>query len=149
IGSGVLTADLLDQLVKAERSATESRLNNRTELAQAKISAYGQLRSAITELRLPMRQLAAADNLKSFSATSSNEGVSVNVDSAKANRGSYTLQVKQMAQAHGVATTGTFTDKNNTPIGTGRLTIAVGDKTETITIDGSNNSLQGLANAIN
>ena len=149
IGSGVLTSDLLDQLVKAERSVTETRLNNRTELAQAKISAFGQLRSAITELRLPMRQLSSADNLKSFSATSSNEGVSVSVDSTKANRGSYTLNVKQMAQAHSLATVGTFADKDKTSVGTGKLTITVGDKTETITIDSSNNSLQGLANAIN
>lgn len=149
IGSGVLTADLLDQLVKAERSVTESRLNSRTELAQAKISAYGQLRSAITELRLPMRQLSSADNLKAFSATSSHNGVSVTVDSAKANQGSYTVKVDQLAQAHSLATEETVADKDKTPIGTGKLTITVGDKTETITIDSSNNSLQGLANAIN
>lgn len=149
IGSGVLTADLLDQLVKAERSVTESRLNSRTELAQAKISAYGQLRSAITELRLPMRQLSSADNLKAFSATSSHNGVEVSVDSAKANQGSYTVKVDQLAQAHSLATRETVTDKDKTPIGTGKLTITVGDKTETITIDSSNNSLQGLANAIN
>lgn len=149
IGSGVLTADLLDQLVKAERSVTESRLNSRTELAQAKISAYGQLRSAITELRLPMRQLSSADNLKAFSATSSHNGVEVSVDSAKANQGSYTVKVDQLAQAHSLATEETVADKDKTPIGTGKLTITVGDKTETITIDSSNNSLQGLANAIN
>src|SRR5690606_9332468 len=44
---------------------------------------------------------------------------------------------------------GTFADKDKTSVGTGKLTITVGDKTETITIDSSNNSLQGLANAIN
>src|SRR5690554_776268 len=149
IGSGVLTADLLDQLVKAERSVTETRLNSRTELAQAKISAYGQLRSALTELRLPMRQLSSADSLKAFSATSSQSGVSVSVDSTKANQGSYSVYVDQLAQAHSLATKATVADKNTTSIGSGKLTITVGDKSETITVDSSNNTLQGLANAIN
>src|SRR5690606_40815978 len=102
-----------------------------------------------TELRLPMRQLSSADNLKAFSATSSHNGVEVSVDSAKANQGSYTVKVDQLAQAHSLATRETVTDKDKTPIGTGKLTITVGDKTETITIDRSNNSMQAFTNAMN
>ena len=82
IGSGVLTADLVDQLVAAEREPTEQRLSQKTERAEALISAYGTLRSAVTELRLPMRQLGSADAMRAFSATSSGSNVNVSVDSS-------------------------------------------------------------------
>jgi flagellar hook-associated protein 2 len=149
IGSGVLTSDLVDQLVKAERAPADNRFTRKTEQSEAMLSAYGKLRSAITELRLPMRQLSSADNLKAFSATSSNEDIGVSVNSAKASRGSYSLDVTSLATAQALASQDVFADRDTTSVGEGKLTIAVGDKTANITIDSSNNSLQGLANAIN
>lgn len=148
IGSGVLNSDLVDQLVEAERKPTENRLDTRAQRAETLISAYGTLKSAITELRLPMRQLSAPDNLKAFSATSSNEDVSVTVDSAKASRGTYSVNVLSLAQSQSLAS-GTFADRDSTSVGTGTLTISSGDKSATLTIDGSNNTLQGLADEIN
>lgn len=149
IGSGVLTSDLVDQLVAAERKPADIRLTQKTERAEAMLSAYGRLRSAITELRLPMRQLSAADNLKVFSASSSNENIGVSVDSATASRGTYSLDVTSLAAAQALASRDVFADRDTAPVGEGSLTFSVGDKTTTITIDSSNNSLQGLANAIN
>ncbi|MDI9245017.1 flagellar filament capping protein FliD [Marinobacter sp. CHS3-4] len=148
VGSGVLNSDLVDQLVAAEREPTEVRLDQRTKRTEALISAYGTLRSAVTELRLPMRQLSAPDNLTAFSASSSNDGVAVTVDDSAASRGSYTVQVDSLAQAQSLAS-GTFDNKDNASIGTGVLTIRAGSETKSITIDSSNNSLQGLANEIN
>lgn len=149
IGSGVLTSDLVDQLVQAERAPTENRLKQKTEQTQALLSAYGKLRSAITELRLPMRQLSAPDNLKAFSASSSNEGIGVSVDSTKASRGTYSVDVTSLAGAQALASRDVFADRDATSVGQGTLTLNVGDKTTNITIDGSNDTLQGLANAIN
>ncbi|WP_278800155.1 flagellar filament capping protein FliD [Marinobacter nauticus] len=148
IGSGVLNSDLVDQLVEAERAPTENRLDTRTQKAELLISAYGTLKSAITELRLPMRQLSAPDNLKAFSATSSNEDVSVTVDSTKASRGTYNVNVLSLAQSQSLASS-TFADRDSTSVGTGSFTISSGDKSATLTIDGSNNTLQGLADEIN
>ncbi|WP_273426659.1 flagellar filament capping protein FliD [Marinobacter sp.] len=148
IGSGVLSADLVDQLVSAERKPTESRLEFNTQRTEALLSAYGTLRSAITELRLPMRQLSAPDNMTAFSASSSNDDVAVTLDDSKASRGSYTVQVDSLAQAQSLAS-GTFSDKDTTGIGTGSLTLQVGDESKVLTIDGTNNTLQGLANEIN
>ncbi|EMP55922.1 filament capping protein [Marinobacter santoriniensis NKSG1] len=148
IGSGVLTSDLVDQLVAAERKPAQNRLDARSQKNEALISAYGTLRSAMTELRLPLRQLSAPDNLKAFSASSSNDSVQVSVDSTKASRGSYTVNVLDLAQAQSLASS-TFSDKNATAIGTGSITIQSGDESKTLTIDGSNNTLQGLADEIN
>ena len=148
IGSGGLNSDLVDQLVEAERAPKENRLDTRTQKAELLISAYGTLKSAITELRLPMRQLSAPDNLKAFSATSSNEDVSVTVDSTKASRGTYNVNVLSLAQSQSLASS-TFADRDSTSVGTGSFTISSGDKSATLTIDGSNNTLQGLADEIN
>lgn len=149
IGSGVLNSDLVEQLVAAEREPTEQRLNQKTERAEALISAYGTLRSAVTELRLPMRQLGSADAMRAFSATSSGSNVNVSVDSSIANRGSYNVNVTSLAQSQALATRASFADRDSTSVGQGTLTLNVGDKVTNIEIDGSNDTLQGLANAIN
>lgn len=149
VGSGVLNSDLVDQLVAAEREPTDVRLTQRTERTEALISAYGTLRSAVTELRLPMRQLSSADTLKSFSATSSGSGVSVDVAGSEASRGSYSVNVTSLAQSQALATRETFADRDATSVGRGTLTFSVGSKTTNITIDSSNDTLQGLANTIN
>lgn len=149
IGSGVLNSDLVDQLVAAERKPTEERLAGKTQKAEAMLSAYGQLRSAVTELRLPMRQLSSADNLKAFSASSSNEDIGVSVDSSRASRGTYTVDVTSLASAQALASRDVFADRDSTSVGQGMLELSVGDKVTSITIDSSNDTLQGLANAIN
>lgn len=148
IGSGVLNSDLVDQLVAAERAPADQRLDNKTQRTDALISAYGKLRSAVTELRLPMRQLGSADAMKSFSATSSGTNVSVEVNS-EASRGSYSVNVTSLAQSQALATRETFADRDSTSVGQGNLTLSVGDKTTNIGINSGNDTLQGLANAIN
>jgi len=149
VGSGVLNSDLVDQLVAAERGPKDNRLTQRTERTDALISAYGTLRSAVTELRLPMRQLGSADSLKSFSATSSGAGVDVSVSGSDASRGSYNVKVTSLAQSQALATREIFADRDATSVGQGTLTLSVGDKTTEITIGDNNDTLQGLANSIN
>lgn len=148
VGSGVLNSDLVDQLVAAERKPTEARLDQKTQRTEALISAYGKLRSAVTELRLPMRQLGSADAMKSFSATSSGDNVSASVDASQASRGTYNLNVEAIAESHAMAFA-SVADRDATSVGQGTMTLQVGDKTTNISIDESNDTLQGVANAIN
>jgi flagellar hook-associated protein 2 len=148
VGSGVLNSDLVDKLVQAERAPAESRLNRETKQTEAMISAYGKLRSAITDIRLPARQLGSPDALKSFAATSSGDNVEVSVDSSKASRGNYRVDVTQLTEGQSLAS-GSFNDADSTSVGSGTLTISVGDKTTNIDVGNGNDSLQGLANSIN
>ncbi|WP_372997076.1 flagellar filament capping protein FliD [Marinobacter sp.] len=148
VGSGVLNSDLVDQLVAAERKPTETRLDQKTERTEALISAYGKLRSAVTELRLPMRQLGSADAMKSFSATSSGGNVSASVDASQASRGTYNLNVETIAESDAMAFAA-VADRDATSVGQGTMTLQVGDKTTNILIDEGNDTLQGVANAIN
>ena len=147
IGSGVLTSDLIDQLAEAERAPTELRLDRKEEEVQAELSAVGLLRSALTDLRLPARTLSNPDALQELTADSSSGNVGVSVSSGAA-LGQYSVEVTELAQAHSIST-GTFVDKNVTTLGTGTLSVKVGDVTKNITIDGSNNTLEGIASAIN
>lgn len=148
-GSGIFSADLVDKLVNAERQPTEVRLNQRQQRTQGMISAFGRIQSALEALKGPMEALKSSDGLKAFTGASSNEGViGVAVDSGQASRGNYSVNVTQMAQAQSLAT-GVFADKDTTTVGTGTLTLSVGGVDTAITLDGTNNTLQGLADEIN
>lgn len=148
-GSGIFSADLVDKLISAERQPVELRLNRRESEAQTKISAFGALRNALESLKAPLETLASSDGLKALTANSSNESVAtVNVDASVASRGSYSVNVTQLAQAQSLAS-GSFADSDTTTVGTGSLTFTVNGVSTDITVDGSNNTLQGLADSIN
>lgn len=148
-GSGIFSADLVDQLVNAERRPVELRLDRRANEAQTKISAFGALRSALEALKTPLQTLTSPDGLKALQASSSNESVAtVNVDPAVASRGSYSVNVTQLAQAQSLASE-TFADSDTTTVGTGTMTFTVNGVTTDVTVDNSNNTLQGLADTIN
>ncbi len=147
IGSGVLTSDLIDQLANAERAPTEARLNAKEETVNAEISAFGQIQNAVTELRLPARLLGNPAAMQELTFSSSSSAVSGFVGSA-AQAGTYSVEVSNLAQAAALST-GTFSDSNVTTLGTGTLAINVGTGSANITIDSSNNTLDGLAEAIN
>ncbi|KXS52655.1 MAG: Uncharacterized protein AWU57_2959 [Marinobacter sp. T13-3] len=148
-GSGIFSNDLVNQLVEAERAPTETRLNRREAETQSKISAFGKIRSALEALKTPMEALSDPDSMRSFTSSSSNEGVvGVTVDSSTANRGNYSVNVQNLAKAQSLAST-EQADRDSTAMGSGTLTINVGGNTTDITIDSSNNTLQGVADAIN
>ena len=146
IGSGVLTSDLIDQLAEAERAPTELRLDRKEAEVEAKLSAVGRINSALVDLRLPSRVLSNPDALNSLEANSSSSNVVVTADSA-ASAGQYTVEVTELAQAQSLSSA-IYTDKNATTMGTGILSFKVGTETTNITIDATNNTLEGIANAV-
>ena len=148
-GSGIFSSELLDQLVNAERKPTEARLDQRQQRTETRISAYGAIRSAMEALSAPMEKLSSPEGMKAFSSSSSNESVAgVSVDALAASRGSYSLNVTQLAQSQSLAS-GVFADRDTTTVGSGTLTLDIGGVTTDITVDGSNNTLEGLAASIN
>jgi len=147
IGSGVLTSDLIDQLAEAERAPTELRLDRKQAEVEAELSAVGRINSALVDLRLPSRVLSNPDALNSLEANSSSSNVAVTADSA-ASAGQYTVEVTELAQAQSLSSA-IYTDKNATTMGTGTLSFKVGTETTNITIDATNNTLEGIANAVN
>lgn len=148
-GSGIFSSDLVSQLVEAERAPAKTRLDSRQATTESKISAFGALRSALEAMKTPMDALASDDGLRAFSSSSSSEGVvGVSIDAASAQRGSYQVNVTQLAQSQSLAS-GEYADRDTTGFGSGTLSLSVGGETTEITIDSSNNTLDGIAKAIN
>src|SRR5439155_3685068 len=80
--------------------------------------------------------------------TSSNQDLLTAAGSSSAAPGVYTLQVNSLARAEQLASQGF--DSANSTITQGTIQLHVGTgAAATITIDSTNNTLQGLANAIN
>ena len=149
IGSGVLTSNLIDQLVQANQKPENDRLTQQQTDVKNKESEFAKIQSAVTDLRLPARTLSEPGALLSYSVNSGSSAINGTVtDNKQVQPGQYSVSVSQIAQAQSLAT-GTLPDSNTTTLGTGQLTISVGSTTKTITVDNTNNTLQGLANTIN
>jgi len=148
IGSGVLTSDLIEKLAEAERAPTEARLDRREEDLSAELSIFGQIQSAITDLRLPSRSLSDGSLFESKIVTSGNSAFSGSASST-AVAGSYSLEVTALAKSQ-TLTSSEFNDSDTTQLGEGSLSIKVGTGAAVnVAISAANNTLDGIAAAIN
>ncbi len=165
LGSGVLTTDLVEQIISAEKEVTELRLDNRQELIEAKITAYGEIQSLMSTMQSAVNKLASPSTSGATKATSSDEDILTVSSSITADPGTYTVEVLNTAKSHSLATAAY--ESFDEIVGTGTLTFSFGTntydedgnitgqelntdrKTETITIDDSNRTLSGIRDAIN
>lgn len=141
--------------------------NNQKTAFEAKLSAYGTLKSALSTFQTSVSALASASKFNAQSATSATPSVFTATANGKATIGDYAITVNQLAKSQKIAMDGVA---NTTDvIGTGKLTIAFGsfapeiispptpasftanpDKASfEVTIDSSNNTLAGVRDAIN
>lgn len=167
LGSGLDVGALVKQLVDAERAGPDLQIARESAKVNTKLSAMGSIKGAIASFQNSLNGLNVLANYGKRSVTSSNaSAVSATVDN-KAVPNSYTMEVSQLAKAHALAGPA-FPDSDTTPIGTGTLTFRWGttnydadtdtydsfalnpdSNITTLEIDGSNNTLEGIMNAIN
>jgi flagellar hook-associated protein 2 len=149
---------LVSQLMAVERRPIDQ-LNAKITANQIKISSFGTISSLVSGLQTAAQNLSKG--LQGFAATSSNTTVFSSSATSAAVAGSYALNVSSLAQAqslisagvansstaisNGVATTLSF-DFGTTA---GATFTSNGTGIKSITIDGTNNSMQGIAAAIN
>ncbi|WP_027852675.1 flagellar filament capping protein FliD [Marinobacterium litorale] len=99
-GSGVDTTSLVSSLVEAERAPQESRLDRRQDKLEAQISAYGTLKSALSEFQGVLSPLANADTFNARSvAFPETDIITPNSLDAGAQTGSYQIEVLDVASA--------------------------------------------------
>jgi flagellar hook-associated protein 2 len=116
---------------------------------EAKISSYGSIQSALATLQDAMDTLSDPTEFISYSASSSDTDVLTVSADDDANPGTYSIQVTQLAKTEIINTYDGFS-ASDAVVGTGVLSIGTGDgDTTEITIDSSNNTLKGIAEAIN
>lgn len=146
IGSGLDLNSLVDQLLKAEREPREQRFDRREAGLQARISAFGTLRSGLSELESAAGKLAGLqEGRTSTSSDSARLGATA---TGEASPGRYSIRVETLATAQSLAGIA-FADATEA-VGTGTLTLKVGERDAVnINIDPGNNSLRGVRDAIN
>ena len=147
IGSGMDVNGMVKALLNAEAAPKTAQLDRLEKSTTSKVSALGQFRSALSTFQDALGKLNDASLFEKRSATSSAADiVSITADS-KAVAGNYNVQVFNLAQTSKVALAGF--DNASDALGTGTLTINVGDESLDIEVGEGNNSLTGIRDAIN
>jgi flagellar hook-associated protein 2 len=147
VGSGLDVAGLVAKLVEAEGRPQSVRLDAQEAKAQGKLSALGTLRSALDSFRSSLAALADVDQFRGRQVALSNPDFVTATASSASSPGSYAIEVERLAQAHKLASP-SYASKDEI-IGTGTLTITSGAKAVSVVIDSSNNTLAGIAAAVN
>ncbi len=147
IGSGLDIAGIVQSLVAAEGQPVESRLGQQEFRAQAKLSAFGNLKSSLAGLRDKLEVMQSLDKFLSRTAISGNQSKFTVSAATSALPASYSLEVAQLAQAQKL-TSGAFAN-SDAIVGTGTLSIAVGAATMDVEITATNNTLAGIRDTIN
>ncbi|NYT75022.1 flagellar filament capping protein FliD [Halomonas sp. QX-2] len=147
IGSGLDLNGLLDQLKEAEQAKLEP-IAQQIQSEDTKISAYGQLKSALEQFQNSAQALNDGSSFESL--TTNVEGSAVGaVSSNEAQPGQYEVQVGQLATASSLVTERLETADESIVTGEQSLTFTLADGAmDPITIaDGS--SLEDMRDAIN
>jgi flagellar hook-associated protein 2 len=148
-----------------------TKLATQTASYQAKLTAFGTIQGALYSFQSAISTLSNASTFQSVTATASDTTIASATALTSAVPGSYALEVSSLAQAQklvaagqtgvaapigtGTATTlsfdfGTITGTNTAgQYAAGATFTSAGGGIKTVTIDSSNNSLQGIRDAIN
>lgn len=146
-GSGLDLSTLLTNLVAAERAPQQKIITQRQTAVSTTVSALGALKSAASTLQDAFEALKDVKAFNARTATSSNKDLFTATADGTADVGSYAVGVLNLASANKIASAN-FANAD-TIVGTGKLTIAVGDQAFDLTIDDSNKTLAGVRDAIN
>ncbi len=147
-GSGLDVKQLVTDLSNASREPKIARLTELTQANQTRISALAQARSDLDGFANSLGQMVSDGTLRS-TPTVSDESVLSATSRAGLSADSFaaTVVVNQLARAQ--SNYSAVVADRTAAIGAGTMTLTVGGTPRTITIDGTNNSLDGLASAIN
>jgi flagellar hook-associated protein 2 len=158
VGSKLDLSSLLDNLQQAENTKLAA-LNSKAAVHNTKFSAYAQLQGALASFQIAASTLGTASLYNSTTTTSSNTGVLTVAADKTAVAGSYAINVSQLAQAQTLVSNG-ITDSTGQQLGSARIKIEFGTTVgnvftpgaatpASININGTNNTLAGIRDAIN
>jgi len=165
IGSGLNVNQLVSQLMSVAQ-APVTQLSTEISGFQSTISAYGQLSAAVSTFQVSLGSLSDPTQYTSYTANSSSSSVLTASASSKATAGSYNVSVTALAAAQTLVAAGQSSETSSIGSGTsttlsfqfGSVSTSGGSTTFTqdssrgggsVTIDSSNNTLQGIASSIN
>jgi flagellar hook-associated protein 2 len=147
IGSGLDISAIVTSLTNAFGAGQQNQLTSQENSLDAQVSAFGTFTSALDTLQSTLAPLETPSSLAGFIGTVSDPTIASASATTGAVAGTYTLAVQNLATA--ATLTSAPVAGSGTAIGTGTLTIAVGGASTSIAIDSTDNTLAGIAAAIN
>lgn len=151
LGSGVDINQIVTSLVAAEGDTKKALMDGEEAQTLLKISGFGKIKSDLQALQTQMDSMNTLAEVKKYAATvqknSDGEEIYSAVTSSAAKPGSYDIKVTQLAKAHRI--TSADLGSATATVGTGTLTLTVNGSSTAVTIDSSNNTVEGVRDAIN
>ena len=136
---------LVSALVTGATAAQSQTIAVAVNSDQTQLSALGTMQSSMSNLLSSLSGLSDGTVFSQLSATMSGTGITATTSTGAA-AGSYAVSVQQIATANQISSKAYAA---NATLGTGNLTIGVGSTNMTIALTSSNNTLSGIASAIN
>jgi flagellar hook-associated protein 2 len=147
IGSGLNITALVAALTNAEGAAQQTQITNQQNSLNSQVSAFGTFSSALSTLQATLSTLETPSDLAGFTATVADKTVASATADNTAVGGTYSFAVQNLASP-AILTSQPVTSASAV-VGTGTLQIAVGGQSTSIVIDSTNDTLAGIAAAIN
>lgn len=147
-GSGIDTAALVADLASASRTPKVQRFDSLARANQAKVSTLAQARSDLDSFADSLASLAAGGTLRSQPVTSDDNAITVSSNPGTL-LGSYSGEIVVSSLAKAQTIYSGYLPSATDPVGRGNMTLTVGTTNYALSVDASNDSLNGLANAIN
>ncbi len=148
IGSGLDINSLVSELVAAERAPKDGRLTREDAKLTQEFSALAMLKGAMSGLQGASTAVRTPASLALSKATVQDEQYFTASTSAAAVAGSYQIEVRQLATAARLGS-GAYVDGADSVIGTGTLTITVGETSFDVEITEDSDTLAQVRDAIN
>ncbi|MGA3156167.1 MAG: flagellar filament capping protein FliD [Steroidobacteraceae bacterium] len=147
-GSVIDVSSLVSQLVQATEAPQQTLINNQTSAVTTEISAIGTLSSALSTFQSSLSSLDSPDQFNSETATSSDQTVFTATAGSGAVNGNFSIGVTTLASAQQILS-GAFAGGSSAAVGTGTLSLSLGGTSFSLAVNSSNNTLSGIAAAIN
>lgn len=146
--SSGLPPNIVDQLIEAEKIPIQT-IKGKKAKVENKLKLVEDLESKIVGIKGSIGELASTRGFTDIKLESSDATIiGGTVDPGATTRGSWNLEVLQMAQKAAALTNG-FPDKDQTEIGVGYMSFNTPDGEKEVYISGANSTLAGAASAIN
>jgi flagellar hook-associated protein 2 len=149
LASGLDTNSIIQSLLAVEQAQIQI-LQNKQDTATQQETAFKKIEASLLALQGDTTSLGSSINgvFDLRAVTSSDESLVTAAATSAASPGVYTIQVNSLAKAQEIASQEYASPSTAITQGTVQLSVGSGPAA-TITIDSTNNTLQGLADAIN
>jgi flagellar hook-associated protein 2 len=147
-GSVIDVSSLVSQLVAATRAPQDAQISAQTQAVSTQISAIGTLKSALSTFQSSLGELDTPSAFDVQIASSTDQTAFTATASSGAAAGTYNVTVAALAQSQQLLSK-PFVGGVAATVGTGTLSLTLGGTSFNVTIDASDNTLNGVAAAIN